>query len=283
MSPEPESTPSYPLQMLDLLNLSMRQGLLRNAGDATEQTRRLQLNQGLEHLVMRLSQMLAPEIVLEVGAHAAEFSRQMKVALPLARVVAFEANPPVHARHRGACERAGVEYLSSCVGDVAGTAKFRVPRAAEGHLRLCMGSILEGDNNADSVEYDVPMVTLDGFLGAAVSKSNVMWVDVEGACGNILAGAQDAMRSCQLFYVELETRQVWRGQSTDAQIIPALAQLGLYPVFRDMQRAAQYNALFLHESVFGRSAIVSLLQEFVRDAAAGGGIAYPPLKARGKA
>ncbi|MGG5811578.1 FkbM family methyltransferase [Falsiroseomonas sp. CW058] len=211
--------------------------------------------QRLTQAVAGVVQALAPATVLEVGAHEGSFSKGIKSLLPAARVVAFEANPVVHGRHAEAMAAAGVEYLQQCVSDRAGELTFNVP-IRQNAMKATMGSVLLDSRASEHAHYTVPAVTLDGFL-AAGEGDVAIWIDVEGAVAQVLAGGRATLRRCVALFMELETVARWPGQSLAHDILPVLTAAGLVPVLADIQREWQFNALFVRPEALGNPAVAA--------------------------
>ena len=193
--------------------------------------------------------MLAPRTILEVGAHEATFSCKLKKRLPSARVIAFEANPDVHAKYQDEVRAQGVEYISQCISDVSETVRFSMPIHPKHGAATGMGSVMTDTGYEEFKTYDVPAVPLDDFLGAEADLTSVIWVDVEGALGKVMGGAQRTLASCAALYGEIETKQRWAGQATDQEIVPVLLSHGLVPLLRDVQRHWQYNILCIRDAL----------------------------------
>jgi FkbM family methyltransferase len=211
----------------------------------------------------QLTVSLQPDLVIEVGAHAADYSKASKQALPGSRVVAFEAHPEVHAKFAGEAAAAGVEFMPLCVADRDGMATFKVPMKATPTAlkeRRLTGSLLT-DVDADRVsQYEVRSVRLDDYLGNAARLSNTLWIDVEGAIGPVLDGADVTLKHCLALLVEVESSPRWMGQITDREVAGRLASYGLTPVLRDIQRNRggaewQYNVAYIRSDLLrqGRS------------------------------
>jgi len=217
--------------------------------DASKQ--RKAITRCLDQTFFDLVNRLNPPVVLEIGAHEGNFSRKIKNSLPGSRVVAFEAHPLVYARYAAAMKQAGVEYLQFCVAERAGDMVLRAPKKSDGREGRGMGSLLRYSKAAESAEYPVRAITLDGFLGDAAGLANVMWIDVEGALARVFAGAECTLRNCQAVYLEMEAVARWEGQIIDADVVSHLAHYGLEPTLRDIQRQRwQYNAIFVRQAVF---------------------------------
>ena len=152
-------------------------------------------------LVLRLDLPL----VLEVGANEASFSRTVKSALPPSRVVAFEGHPRVYAGHASVVAEAGVEYIQLCVADREGEMVLKAPTKENGREKGGMGSLLSFEGFS-SVDYPVKTITLDKFLGDA-QLPNALWIDVEGATGEVLAGAERTLQTAKLFTLNWNLRR----------------------------------------------------------------------------
>lgn len=229
--------------------LKMQEHLLFNAlpSDLEKHAAaRKKISDDLANTVAKLVVHLRPSVVLEIGAHEATFACAMKAALPKSRVVAFEANPEIHGKVEARARAAGVEYLHRCIADENKAYELSVP--GEDRPYLAMGSLLEYKKQGSFITYTVEGVTLDSFLGD-VSATNVMWIDVEGAIGMVLAAARNSLAQCQLLFAELEASERWEGQMLDMEVIRRLAEFDLFPVMRDIQRHKwQHNVLFVRGS-----------------------------------
>ena len=217
------------------------------------------LSQAVEQIVAHLK----PELVLEIGAHRAEFSRAVKKKIPSSRVIAFEANPTVYERFKAELANTEVEYVFQCVADENKTYRFAVP--GKDREQLTMGSVLNYKPVGTYASYDVEGKRLDDFLGQNIA-SNAMWVDVEGAVGSVLGGAEKTLKECVLFFAELEAMPRWDGQILDKQVIEILAGYGLYPALRDIQRHRwQHNVLFLREEALSDTVILNICSDFLKN------------------
>jgi len=248
----------YAKQMLDLQASSLRSRVIE-AGIRD----RMVVTARLAAQFEELSAALRPALTLEIGAHEASFSKRMRAKLPDARVVAFEANPAVHTRYAKTVVGAGVEYVNKAMAETVSQLRFVVPRADSGRPATGGGSLMEvAVAPAGTVELMVDAVPLDAFLGDAADAPNVMWIDVEGAVGRVLQGAERALRACHALYVEVETDHRWSGQIVDVEVVERLLPFGLIPVLRDIQKRNQYNLLFVREDWLAHPEVARALAGF---------------------
>lgn len=228
---------------------------------------RLPVTQLLEQLFDRLVDAAEPTKVAEVGAFEADFSRRARARFPEAGVFAFEANPRVAEHYTDEARAAGVDYRHLAIGAEAGTATIHVPemiRNNEMPFINRMGS-LHGlaVKNSKTVPLEVPMDTLDHAIAADAHDRIALWVDVEGAVDQVLAGADATLAATQVLVCELETTALWEGQPLADEIRARLAQAGLQLVARDAQKTFQYNAVFVRPELLERPGVAGLVEEYV--------------------
>lgn len=230
--------------MLAAQRAALEQLLPSDPEKAVKMRRRITRN--LSESVQSLVRSLAPPVIVEIGAHEASFSKAMKSSCPQARVIAMEANPDVHREFAAELEAAGIEYWNGCIASSRGTRTFTVPIRADGSHRVTMGSLLSDRQALGEYSYEVQSAPLDDLVGEV---ENALWIDVEGGVAEVLKGGPLTLARSHLVYVEVETRQRWKGQWTDREVIDHLRQFNLHAVARDIQQSWQYNLLFLSEAV----------------------------------
>jgi FkbM family methyltransferase len=219
----------------------------------------------LDTLFHDLVVLARPEIFVEGGAFEADTSLRVAAAVPGCRVVAFEANPYVYAKFSASRDFAAgsVDYVHRALADEPGTAVFRVVAASssladdrvQGYNSMLprVGGDWLGDVEYEEVE--VPATTLDAEFGNTefgdADGTAAMWLDVEGATGVVLAGAQTFLDRCEVVKIEVEEVPFWREQWLAGDVAEAMAKHGLAPVARDHQDDDQYNVLYVSERLLG--------------------------------
>jgi FkbM family methyltransferase len=233
-------------------------------------------NNRFEALFSDTVMQLGPDICLEVGAHAAEFSREMRRRLPGAQIVAYEGNPFVYERYKDALSRQ-IDYRNSVVaGDTQDKTLF-IPRqvTVKDEVRTLptgnkISSILEREN-AD-VLYDEVIcrsTTVDNEVEALLAirpgSRAVLWIDVEGAIGDVLEGGREALgNTIDATYIELEDRRFWKGQWLARDVEDYLEGLGFCLLARDCEEIFQYNAIFMREHCL-TEAIAALVLNYTKN------------------
>ncbi len=239
---------------------------LRQGQEVAARRARRSIANRLMHAFIEIVVLQSPEVVLEIGAHEASFSKEIKRRLSKTQVMAFEANPNVFKDHERDVSAAGVDYRRACITSFDGIQTFTVPiNKGKGKMMTKMGSIfaLQGAD-LEAERYEVDALKLDTLLANSPGASNMIWIDVEGAVGHVLQGATTSLQNCRGLYVELETTGHWEGQLVASQVVELLMSIGLYPVARDAQKRWQGNYLFLNEELLADGRVVDIVQEVFR-------------------
>jgi FkbM family methyltransferase len=209
--------------------------------------------QRVERRMMRylrqLCRWVEPTLVLEIGAHEASFSRWAAEEFPDVPVVAFEANPHVHAKYAERLGATRVDYRNVAVGPVSGDITLHVPTEVRGRskkLTSAMASLGQHTAAGGSVEVTVPCVRLDDEFSVGAADRVVAWVDVEGANGLVLESGPELLSRLQVLHVEVEMETTWEEQWLDVDVAVHLKRHGMVPVARDIQKKGhQHNVVYV--------------------------------------
>lgn len=209
------------------------------------------IEQRLVRYFRRLCRRIDPAVVLEIGAHEATFSRWAASELPGARVLAFEANPHVHAKFAERMAGTRVNYRNMAVGPVNGDVQLNLPLQIGDNakpLTSPMASLAVHTRASDQVQVTVPAVRLDDHLTLAEGERVVAWIDVEGANEAVLKSGPSVLDRTDAIYIEVESEPTWEGQWLDTDVAVHLRRHGLIPIARDIffyKRRHQYNVVFV--------------------------------------
>lgn len=225
----------------------------------------------IEGLFDRLIEHYQPTAFIEVGAYEAGFSRRMRERYPEAAVYAFEANPRVFYTFCKDIQATGVDYRHLAIGAKAGTTQIHIPEVIADNAMPYAGRMASLNvvalRNSQTTAVEVPMLTLDEAVGALSSGNLALWIDVEGAVDQVLAGAHATLARAALVICELERSPVWIGQVLAGTIRNSFADQGLTMVARDSQKWFQYNAIFVRAPLLDDDpGARALIEEFVQSA-----------------
>jgi FkbM family methyltransferase len=232
-----------------------------------------QVHGALLNAYVAITRSLAPDSVVEVGAHEARFSRAAKRGLKDKQVVAFEANPDVWNTHKDRLAGEGVDYRNLAISDAPGSLTLKVPMV-RGEEARTTGSLRTLSSATDFVEHTVEAVRLDD-LGFG---SSVLWIDVEGATGEVLAGGEEMLKSCLAIMVEVEADERWPGQMVATDVLSYLAERGFVAIMRDVQRSWQYNVVLVREELLFDHRVAPFRSRYFSELRELAGFPAPPAK-----
>jgi FkbM family methyltransferase len=222
--------------------------------------------QELERLFFDILPAFQPMLFIEAGAKDAGTSRRARKCLSDATIVAFEANPFTFKCFDGQHDNAavGVQYRNRALCAHEGTITVNVRRTEDGGpLADGRASLLKReDYGPGHLSSTVPATTLDHVLAEFEATNCVLWVDVEGACEQVLSGGYSTLRSALAVFIEVEDRQFWPSQWIDTKVSGFLYEADLIPVARDFQSRHQYNVLFVKRSLLSSPPYRRALAEY---------------------
>ena len=205
----------------------------------------------LTRLFFRLAAIFEVDLFVEAGAKDAATSRHACDVLSPKRVVAFEANPYTYQRFKRINRDAGnVEYFHRALTDSpVDHVTFHVLRNDQGKPRADgQSSLLKRDSDLEKgfIEAKVAATTLDTFFADESAERSALWVDVEGASSQVLAGGRQMLDRAAIVMIEVENRRYWGdAQWLSPEVMSYLYDRGLVPVARDFQSRFQYNIVFV--------------------------------------
>ncbi len=220
-------------------------------------------NIALRDALFHLLDVLRPDVFCDVGANDGAISLAVRKAAPDCEVHAFEANPEIHDRCATELAQHGVVYRNLAVTDRNGRVMVHAPRTLSRAYvdgRIVPASVVEQrdtgktslllrDEAATYDSFDVEAQTLDGLftgrLGPA-GASFFLWIDVEGAAEQALAGASLVLQRTLAVFVECENFPFWRQGSSAGGVVDRLFRAGFLPLARDREYGdEQFNMLFI--------------------------------------
>lgn len=245
-----------------LLLRSLNAGASRETGQASNNT--------LTNYFLKLVQSIGPKVFFDIGANDGSIACRCKQLIPECEVWAFEANPQIHERFQAAVATHGVRYTNLAVAGTTGQMTIYVPRtlstaivdgavvAARSVEPVITGksSLLKRNEAATYLEFTVNSVRLDDVL--AIRKMDgegrdvALWIDVEGAAAEVLAGAAAALSRTSILFLESENHEFWSGQKQCSDLAKELIAAGFVPLDRDREYGdLQFNTIFIHQSCLG--------------------------------
>lgn len=179
--------------------------------------------------VIRALQGKYPLTVIDLGAHHADEYDWLSCYLrPLRRYIAVEADP-----RNAECIRAnypqtsGVTLIEAAIAAHNGTIKLHLcdnkadqakgsssthkPTGHLEHFKWC--------TFAESVT--VPAITLD-TLAAGIPVIDLLWVDIQGAERDMIAGGAETLKRTRFIMIEAEAVEMYEGQALKPELLALL-------------------------------------------------------------
>ena len=176
----------------------------------------------------------------------------------------FEANPEIHQAFSDKPRSSSIGWHNLAVVAEPGPVEIFIPRLlskayVDGYIvdaeiqeapNTGKGSVLKRQEDAQYETVQVDGVTLDGFFEERGARSFMLWIDVEGAASEVLAGAEAVLKRTQAIFIEVEGYAFWENQQGVAAVFDTLIAKGFEPVLRDREYGdAQFNVIFLRKDL----------------------------------
>ncbi len=169
-------------------------------------------------------------VVIDVGAHAGQFTKLFAGLVPQGRVIAFE--PSSYAQRIlsivVAVKRlSNVTVVPAGLSDAAGQAELAMPLKASGSLGYGL-SHFGVEAARPVVRESVDLMTLDGYVGeAGLDRVDLIKADIEGWEARLIKGASVTIaRHRPAIVLELVRDHLARAESEPGEIWAALGAAG---------------------------------------------------------
>jgi 2-O-methyltransferase len=188
-------------------------------------------------------------VIIEVGANSGQTTAEMLKAMPGATIHAFEPDPRAIAKFRNTINAPRVHLYECAIGAVNGTTTFHQSSGVEHVTEYSQGwdqsgSIRRPHNHLQAFPWvkfekqiEVNTMTLDTWFEQHQVTADFIWADVQGAEGDLIAGATRLLQSVRYLYTEYSNDEQYEGQITLAGLAHRL------PNF-ELVRRYQGDALF---------------------------------------
>jgi len=183
-----------------------------------------------------------------VECGASEASASMKAIKLGLNALAIEANPKTFEK---ITPPSFGKFIKKNYGlsDKESFLKFYFPKFDNSH-----GGTFYPKTNRDYNCIDVPSIRLDNLseMSDIMKKPYALWIDIEGAQKEFLNGAKKTLNSknCLIFKIEVEDQKLFKQQPwLSGDVNEFLVNSEYTPIFRDFEYSAQYNVLYVKNSL----------------------------------
>jgi FkbM family methyltransferase len=197
-------------------------------------------NKDILSLFIKIQDIISPDISIEVGAHDGDFSKTM-VSSGI-DVFAFEASPYVYDRFKN--EMTGINYINKAVSDKDGVIKFEMQANLDPSL-IGNNSIKNRNEIKDYFYIEVDSVSILNYFKDSNFSKGAIWIDAEGASGEVLIGAGNRIKDFASIYIELETQDFWIDGWQKDKVVEYLESKGFYLLHESPCYVNQVDAIFI--------------------------------------
>lgn len=182
-------------------------------------------------------------IILDIGCNDGTDTKRFLELCPEARLYCFEPDPRAVVRFKKNLHRdlENVRLFEIAISDRNGQIEFH-PSNADAEVKDwdLSGSIRRPKNHLTEYEwvrFDQPISVetrrLDDWASEAnVSQLDLIWMDVQGAESDVIAGGARTLSNTRYIYTEYSDRELYEGQlSLQAilELLPSFEVVRLYP------------------------------------------------------
>ena len=181
--------------------------------------------------------------IVEVGANVGQDTRRFLGTFPEGRVFCFEPDARAIARWRLKVRDPRATLVEAAVGSADGTVTFHVSGGRKNETSTeewnRSGSIRTPKTHLERWPWvsfpttvEVASVRLDTWLAAQdIDRIDFLWADVQGAEGDLIAGAAKALSMTRYFYTEYSNEEWYEGQIDLAALVGLLPDFEVAEVF----------------------------------------------------
>jgi FkbM family methyltransferase len=194
------------------------------------------------NLFIKIQDQINPDISIEVGAFAAEFSLEMlKFDID---IYAFEASPYVYDKYKDKLDK--INYINKAVSNKNEVIKFEIVEG--GDPSYSTSNSIKNRNEARSYYYiDVDSISINQYFINNNFKKGALWVDAEGASEEVLTGANNKLKDFASIYIELEGQEYWKECWQKNDVIQYLNKNDFILVFEKPCYDNQFDSIFINK------------------------------------
>lgn len=188
-------------------------------------------------------------VVLDVGAHAGQFSKLFAALAPAGQVYAFEPSDYALSILRPALRlnrAANVTVVQAGLSDASGELVLHTPIKRRGSLGFGVAHLGEDAETGPTLDQTVPLLTLDQFAAhRSLHRLDLIKIDIEGWEMRALAGGEATLRHFHpALFLEVNAEMLARAGDTPAALFNWLATLGYSArLAPDLSPAPAYSAV----------------------------------------
>lgn len=164
----------------------------------------------VEHILPQYLSADRP-VMVDVGANVGNYSRLLKSTFPQAAIWAFEPNPQTYASLLDEFDAHELVTVNQGLGSGESTLKFydRQDRRGSSQHGSLYREVIEEIHEADSIEIEVSITTLDNYAAAhGIDSIQLLKIDTEGHELEVLKGATHLLKTGKIDLLHIEFNEM---------------------------------------------------------------------------
>lgn len=167
------------------------------------------VNKDFANKYYKILEILKPTVVIEIGAHDAEFSLHMSNLIDTKNVWAFEANPITYEQYKDSLSH--INYINMAISDKEEEVPLYMVTTDDVWAPAAVSMKNRNDGFNEKQVSSIKANTLDRFVKQNNISGNIsLWIDVEGANKEVLLGSVETLRNVTSIYIEVEIYDFWK-------------------------------------------------------------------------
>ena len=200
-------------------------------------------NGSLSDTFLKMQNVIVPDLCIEVGAHAAEFSNYMSKQFNI-NSIAFEAGKEIYEKYKDTMESL-VSYVNCAISDNDGEATFFVHNSS-----TMSNNGIKRVTFMESVPVNkVSCYKLDTYIQKYQFENVCLWIDVEGANKEVLLGAKETLKKVSSIFIETEDLSIWKDQWLTKDVELYLEGLDFKKILSEDVYEHQKNIIFINTNM----------------------------------
>jgi FkbM family methyltransferase len=181
--------------------------------------------------------------ILEIGCNSGGDTLAMLRAMPEAKIYCFEPDPRAVARFRKklGSDFERVKLFEIAVSDRSGKIEFHTSGGGafpegfdqSGSIRRPKNHLVEYPGVSFEKTITVQTLTLDDWCSQNdIANVDFIWMDVQGAEGDVIAGARNILQKTRVLYTEYSNNELYEGQLSLKKLLahlPSFDVIAKYP------------------------------------------------------
>ncbi len=199
-----------------------------------------------------ITKTFKPDYIFDVGSMDGSQSIRLKKMSNLSNIIAFEANPDNYKEMltNKLLLKNNIRIVHNAVWNENKEITFFLENKSK---NKGISSIRQRNSGSEgSTEYIIDATRLDTFIKKENinNKKLMLWIDTESAGYEVLEGIQDVKEDVRFIHVEVETKQFWKNQKTQDDVISLMENMEFILIAKGKLIYNQRDLIFVNKNYY---------------------------------